>query len=1206
MPVPCTLCNKELSCLRSLRRHKMLLHNIQPEFPPIECSACGYRCHRILQMNQHARRMHGGEVVNQCSYCALVFVSKEAFQHHLNHTHGLPIWHQFAAETELPTENAIRGALQVFTIPGNGHIDVLAFMNSVRDRVDSITQHKVTECPQKLQFSLTVTLEKPDGDEMKRVTIFANSPMQVILGTELSEDQYFDAIEHILNVVGMYASSGSGWIVERIEKLELRFARFNPIRGSSFLKLPSALNALRCLLNIRNYDDANCFKYCYTAAYHLQGKGTDLVNHEDVHTRATNPATYSPANPYAHQPIGQYEMPMSIDNIKSFEVQNDVSINIFRYEKKSLYPFRISKFKSDFIVDMLLLSNGQRYHYVLIKNLTQLIKKVQGKNLSTRARVCRNCFHVCCNEDSLKRHQELCLQFESCHVTLPKIEDCALEFKRLQAKSPLPLVLYFDLESIILPIDTVEQSSSISSTRLLEKHVPSGFCFVGVAHGQTNLEYFKLQRSEDCIAIFVQEMEKLAREIFERKQRYRIFQGEPETKRDEATTCWICEKVFVDDNDKCLDHCHYSNKFLGWAHSRCNLMRKTQSYTPVVAHNLSGYDLHHIIQNIHHGNFRNKVSIVPQTDEKYISLSLKVWIKDVQTKKGKPLPIYEELRFIDSFRFMSSSLEKLVSGLPMDCFAMLDQHFSQFPKDELLLLHGKGFYPYSYMDSFEKFKLKNLPERRFWTNSLQSGQIGISNEDYELAQILFERFQCKSMGDYHDLYLAVDTLQLACWFEQLRNVCLRAYELDCAQYLSAPHLAGDAFMKICRPDLELLSDRSHLDYAEALMRGGMSSVYAKRIFTPNNKYLDTFDDNEPSTYGFTIDANNLYGGIMKDYCLPMHSFTTESDISIGEILDTADDAPFGYIVNVDLLYPDAMHDDHQDFPLAPSKEIVDKDWLSDYQQELLAEYSLPSNDKNRKLLQTLYDKRNYTVHYITLKVYVRNGMKVDKLNSVLKFKQSKWMAPYVNLNTSWRQNASTKTAKDFFKLMNNSAFGKCCESMRSRLNANIVRNEEELLESTDKFNMKSFKIINQNLAVICMRKTKILWQKPTIVGATILDLSKAFMFQYHYEHMKKWFNCTLLYSDTDSLTYAIKTEDLYKDLQKPHIKEHFDFSNYPHASPLFDNTNHMVTLKFKDELAGKVMQEFVGLKPKMYSILAVVIQKFVGLKPIMYSTLAAG
>ena len=91
------------------------------------------------------------------------------------------------------------------------------------------------------------------------------------------------------------------------------------------------------------------------------------------------------------------------------------------------------------------------------------------------------------------------------------------------------------------------------------------------------------------------------------------------------------------------------------------------------------------------------------------------------------------------------------------------------------------------------------------------------------------------MGDYHNLYLAVDTLQLACWFEQLRNVCLRAYELGCAQYLSAPHFAGDAFMKICRPDLELLSDRSHLDYAEALMRGGMSSVYAKRTFTPNNK-----------------------------------------------------------------------------------------------------------------------------------------------------------------------------------------------------------------------------------------------------------------------------------------------------------------------------------------------------------------------------------
>ena len=150
----------------------------------------------------------------------------------------------------------------------------------------------------------------------------------------------------------------------------------------------------------------------------------------------------------------------------------------------------------------------------------------------------------------------------------------------------------------------------------------------------------------------------------------------------------------------------------------------------------------------------------------------------------------------------------------------------------------------------------------------------------------------------------------------------------------------------------------------------------------------------------------------------------------------------------------------------------------------------------------------------------------------------------------------------------------------------LIRSEKELLEQSSKFNFKSFKIFNPNLAAVTLRRTEFTWSKPLIIGATILDLSKMFMFRFHYKTMKENFACKLLYSDTDSLTYAIMTEDLYADLKNnPTLSKEFDFLNYPKESSLYNPTNKKKVLKFKDELAGSVMTEFVGIKSKIYSII---------------------
>ena len=156
------------------------------------------------------------------------------------------------------------------------------------------------------------------------------------------------------------------------------------------------------------------------------------------------------------------------------------------------------------------------------------------------------------------------------------------------------------------------------------------------------------------------------------------------------------------------------------------------------------------------------------------------------------------------------------------------------------------------------------------------------------------------------------------------------------------------------------------------------------------------------------------------------------------------------------------------------------------------------------------------------------------------------------------------------------------ESKLGRKNLEIIRNERELLQKTALSTMKSFQIIDEEVTSVCFAVTSILWDKPMIIGASILDLSKRFMFYFHYRQMKANMNLELLYKDTDSFIYAIKTENVYAGLQK--LNNSFDFSKYPSDHFLFSNVNKKVLLNVKDKAAGKTIEEFIALKPKLYSL----------------------
>ena len=188
--------------------------------------------------------------------------------------------------------------------------------------------------------------------------------------------------------------------------------------------------------------------------------------------------------------------------------------------------------------------------------------------------------------------------------------------------------------------------------------------------------------------------------------------------------------------------------------------------------------------------------------------------------------------------------------------------------------------------------------------------------------------------------------------------------------------------------------------------------------------------------------------------------------------------------------------------------------------------------KTKKLRQTFHPKKNYVVHYCNLKFYVSNGIKVTKFHQAVKFRQSKWLSRYVALKTQKRQEASTKFDQDFYKLMSNSTFGKFCESLRNRLTVSFARTEEELLKVTSEGKVSLINITDENLTLITRKKQSVLWNKPTIVGASILELSKLFMLEFHCNVMKKQTDCVLLFSDTDSFIYKLKIKSFYDDLEK--------------------------------------------------------------------------
>ena len=250
-------------------------------------------------------------------------------------------------------------------------------------------------------------------------------------------------------------------------------------------------------------------------------------------------------------------------------------------------------------------------------------------------------------------------------------------------------------------------------------------------------------------------------------------------------------------------------------------------------------------------------------------------------------------------------------------------------------------------------------------------------------------------------------------------------------------------------------------FIERGMRGGISYI-ANRYGKANNKYMKTYDKNSPSKFMY-LDANNLHGYAVSQY-LPTGGFRwmTQKQIDRINLAEYTEDSKNGLILEVDLEYPKKLHDLHNDYPPAPEKFKVTKDMLSEYAKNIAKKFKI-STGLVRKLIPTLKNKEKYVLHYRNLQLYLDLGLKITKVHRVLEFNQSAWLKQYTDFNTQKRTNAKNAFQKDFFKLINNSVYGKTMENLRKRVDVRLITDENKILKMAAKPTFVSCKIFNEIL-----------------------------------------------------------------------------------------------------------------------------------------------
>ncbi len=1100
------------------------------------------------------------------------------------------------------------------------------FLPNLRTFLKRLLKKKEGNIKVTINYS-AIFLKALSQDEQKnyiRIISYVSDTLGVITLSNI-ENRLEDIVLHA-GMITQANTEQSGFYFEYLRTIHVSIAYIDALQGSSYLELPKQINNKKCCINPQNKDQ-KCFYYAVALGM-IYNKNKNLPKDPQRVTtikKQLNKDNIEIKDDMLHYPV---EINKSIDE---FEQINNVSINIFglcnesqNYKLQLLRKTNNNK-PDEEQINLLLIGNIQNdkskkqqgylecnYHYVYIKNITRFFADDKQTNYKNYFNICYECMTKFNQESKYLNHKKngcIC-EKDFANVQIPK--DKIVRFKNWHHLVKLPCYLVGDFESILVPIN----ENKGDNTHLTQKHIACSYCIKLVSNHPSIEEEFILFRGtsqDEVLNHFCDSIIRLSEKVYKeyKKNVPMVITKQQQEDFNYSNECYICSSEFQNERNKHRDHDHITGKYLGAACAKCNLNRRLKDFIlPLIFHNAKGYDMKYIISEISKKKYNCLISGIPMSREAFLSITIEKYknyeikIEDKVITKSKKMMC--PIRIIDSLQFFSTSLNNLTESLKSankdykQSFPIMFKEFSKiYTEEQINLILRKNICPYSYFTDFNKFNNKCE-----WTKEdfKESNTEPDFDEKYKTYQQVLKKFNINTCGEYYDLYLKCDVLELADFIEKSRDNLFHTHKLDLLWYYGAPGFSWNAFLYHSKIKLELLDDIDMIKFFSDATRGGQSFI-SKRLCNANNKYMANYDKTKESIFLEYLDMNNLYGWSMQQ-TLPYSNFKWLTDEEIKQIpTDTKQFIKYinqknnvGYSFEVDLEYPHELHDLHNDYPLAPEKMTIKKEWLSEYTLDIKDKFNQKVDEKTPLLIQTLADKNNYKVHYKVLQLYLELGMKIKKINRVVRYFQKPFMKDYIDLNTRLR-NEKIKTIegkeeskpeflRNLYKLMNNSIYGKTFENVFNYSNLKMVQNEKKMRKCASSYLYKASYIINEDFVLVDMKKETVLCNKPSYLGSVITDLAKYCMYNFHYNVMLKEIgaeNVKVFFSDTDSLGYELKIEDLHKFYADNKWVERglLDTSKFDKNHPLYSLKNTNIGI-MKSEIGNQLMKRFIGLRSKMY------------------------